>query len=145
MRLDHLQTMKIAFQEICEGEEPWVALGNFLNHWFDYSKERRSDLVSEPIGNAPPNEYCQRWAAYCAASVEHLCHKYSVPCPEWVYDRKYELPSPWYTTPQERVRERLVTTTPEEFRKRNIYSGNRMFLNKWEWREQYQQFLQKQR
>lgn len=135
MRLDKLHTISVAFQEICAGEDPWVALGNFLNYWWDYAKERRYALVADPLPESPP-EY-QRWAAYCAASVEHLCHKYGEPCPQWVYDPKYVLPEPWYYHPKEKVRNWLITTTPDEFKKRNIYSGNRMFLNKYELAEQH--------
>lgn len=29
--VDQLQTMTLTYQEICQGEEPWVALGNFMN------------------------------------------------------------------------------------------------------------------
>ena len=139
MRIDHLQTMNIAFREICEGEQPWVALGNFLNYWWMYAKDRRHDLVADPLPEAPVDEEYQRWAAYCAASVEHLCTKYGVPCPEWVHDPKYVLPTPWYYHLQERVRHWLISTTPDEFRKRNIYSGDRMFRNKYELAEQYRQ------
>lgn len=141
MRLDQLHTIHLAFREIWEGEQPWVALGNFLNYWFAYAKDRRYDLVVEPIPDAPAEEYYQRWAAYCAASVEHLCHKYGVPCPDWVHDPKYVLPTTWYDIPRQellfQVRDWLIATTPEEFSKRNIYSGDRMFLNKWELGEQY--------
>jgi len=38
--IHQLQTMACAYQEICQGEEPWVALGNFMNYWFDYAKDR---------------------------------------------------------------------------------------------------------
>jgi hypothetical protein len=138
MRLDQLHTMQITFREICEGRRPWTALGDFLNYWWVYAKDRRYDLVVDPILEAPADEQYQRWAAYCAASVEHLCNKYNVPCPPWVHDSKYVLPMPWYCRPQERVRQWLVSSTPEEFRKRNIYSGDRMFLNKWELAERYQ-------
>lgn len=141
MRLDQLHTIRLAFREICEGEQPWVALGNFLNYWFAYASDRRYDLVVEPLPDAPAGEKYQRWAAYCAASVEHLCHKYGVLCPDWVYDPKYVLPTPWYDIPRQellfQVRDWLVATTPEEFSKRNIYSGDRMFLNKWELAEQH--------
>jgi hypothetical protein len=133
--------MHLAFQEICEDEAPWVALGNFLNYWFAYAKERRPDLVAEPIQQAQEQEYYQRWAAYCAASVEHLCHLASVPCPQWVHDPNYVLPTPWYDIPRQellfQVRDRLRATTPEAFSKRNIYSGNRMFLTKWDLAEMY--------
>ena len=46
---DHLYTMAATFQDICQGEEPWVALGNFLNEWFDYAKDRRDELVAAPV------------------------------------------------------------------------------------------------
>src|SRR6185312_6961563 len=113
MRTHQIQTMRIAFQEICEGQGPWIALGNFLNYWFEDAKDRRYDLVVEPLQEAPANEEYQRWAAYCAASVEHLCHKYHVSCPLWVHDPKYVLALPWYDIPQKRVRDWLIKSTPE--------------------------------
>lgn len=133
-----VDTISVAFRRICEGQQPWVALGDFLNYWFAYAKDRRSDLVAEPLSAFPEGEYYLRWAAFCAASVEHLCHKYNVSCPAWVDDPKYVLPEPWYYHSQEDQREWLVSTTPEEFKKRNIYSGSSesMFANKWELVEQ---------
>jgi hypothetical protein len=44
-----LQTMTQAYQQICGGEEPWIALGNFRNAWYGYAKDRRAALVSEPL------------------------------------------------------------------------------------------------
>ncbi len=132
-----LRTMSRAFQHICAGEGPWIALGNFLNYWFADAKDHRYDLVSEPLPEGPADDYCQRWAAYCAASVEHLCAKYNEPCPEWVHDPKYVLPIPWYEDHPEHIHDRVIATTPEEFKKRNIYSGDRMFNNKWELAEKY--------
>src|SRR5215468_3210146 len=95
-----LRSMRGAFQNICAGQGPWIALGNFLNDWFVDAKDRRFDLVREPLEDPPAGEYNQRWAAYCAASVEHLCAKYNVPCPSWVHDPKYVLPAPWYERPE---------------------------------------------
>lgn len=135
-----LHTMRGAFQNICAGEGPWIALGNFLNHWFVDAKDHRCDLVSEPLPESPPDECCQRWAAYCAASVEYLCRKYNEPCPSWVHDSKYVLAAPWYYHPEERLREWLISSSPGEFTKRNIYSGDRMFNNKWELAEKYKNY-----
>ena len=134
-------TMQLAFQDICKGEQPWIALGNFLNYWFEYARDRRSELIAEAISEAPQEEYYQRWAAFCAASVEHLCNKYGVPCPEWAYDSKYVLSEPWYCDPMLSRRDRLIATTPEEFRKRNVCSGSsrNMFANKWELAEKYRE------
>lgn len=146
MKRPPLYSMRFAFQKICEGQGLWIALGNFLNAWFEDAKDRRCDLVAEPLEEAPEGEQYQRQAAYCAASIEHLCHKYGVPCPEWVHDPTYVLAEPWYDLPRPellpRLQERLVATTPVEFRKRNIYSGDRMFDNKWELVEQYRERIE---
>ena len=62
---DHLHTMAGAFQEISEGEEPWIALGNFLNDWFDYAKDHRPELVAAPLSlPQDTNQQRRRWAAF---------------------------------------------------------------------------------
>jgi hypothetical protein len=77
---DQLQTMALTYAEICRGETPWVALGNFMNDWFDHAKDRREQLVIEPIALPPQlDRELLRWAAFCAASVEWLCEQYKVP------------------------------------------------------------------
>jgi len=139
--IDHLQTMALTYQEICRGERPWVALGNFMNDWFDYAKDQRAQLVADPISlPEEPTTDTSRWAAFCAASVEWLCGRYEVPCPSWVYNSAYCLREPWFDSPaahKPEVRVRLIQQTPEPFTRRNIYCGNRMFANKYEFVEQY--------
>jgi len=135
---DQLQTMAVAYAEICQGEDPWIALGNFMNDWFDYAKDRRESLVSEPLVQpGASSTYTRRWAAFCAASVEWLCQQYGVPRPTWVHDTAYFLPAPWFYYPQAKLRERLIQQTPEPFKQRNIFCGNRVFLNKYELAEQF--------
>ena len=34
MRPAIMQTMAWAYQQICAGEDPWTALGNFSNAWY---------------------------------------------------------------------------------------------------------------
>ncbi len=139
--IDQLQTMALTYQEICQGEQPWVALGNFMNDWFDYAKDRRAELVAAPISLPETlNHEKFRWAVFCAASVEYLCERYEVPCPSWVHNPAYCLPEPWFDAPMAhklQVREYLVRQTPEPFTRRNIYCGNRMFANKYEFAAQY--------
>ena len=139
--VDHLQTMALAYQEICQGEQPWVALGNFMNDWFAYAVDRREELVASPIMLPPhPTEDQMRWAAFCAASVEYLCGKYGIVCPFWVDASVYLLPTPWFDSPgayKPQVRERLRQQTPEPFTRRNIFCGNRVFANKYELAEQH--------
>jgi hypothetical protein len=138
---DHLHTMAGAFQEISEGKEPWIALGNFLNDWFDYAKDRRPELVAAPLSlPQDANQYQRRWAAFCAASVDYLCARFSVPCPPWVSLPVYTLPEPWFDAPmahKPEVRTYLLQQTPEPFTRRNIYCGDRVFANKYELAEQH--------
>lgn len=132
-----LQTIEVSFKEICEGQDPWLPLGNFMNDFFGNFTDRRFELVKDPIQEpADATPHMHRWAVFCAASVEYLCHKYNIPCPDWVHDPVYTLSDPWFHSPaaayKPHVRERLMQETPEPFTRRNIYCGNRMFLNKYE-------------
>lgn len=133
MYLDLLQTMHLSFQEICQGERPWTALGNFMNDWYEYHKDLRTELVAEPLLLPDPcSTELFQWATFCAASVEWFCSTYHVPCPSWVDDPVYYLSDPWFTRQGEKIRPWLLENTPQEFSKRNIFCGNRMFLNKYE-------------
>ncbi len=42
-----VQTIARAYQQICAGEEPWIALGNFRNAWYGYAKDNRLALVGQ--------------------------------------------------------------------------------------------------
>jgi hypothetical protein len=132
---DPLQTMARAYEEICAGEEPWVALGNFINEWFMYATDRRAELVAEaPVEGPVPTPEEHRWACFIAASVEYLCQQYAIPYPPWVHEHPdcYRLAEPWYDTLylDEEIRAWLEETTPEPFRKRNIYCGERLYVDK---------------
>jgi len=138
MKRDQLQTMRIAFEQICAGEGEWIALGNFMNYWYAYAKDRREELVADPLpAYDEQSVYQHQWAVFCAASVEWFCNKYHVPCPSWVYDPKYTLSKPWFFHLHEPVKSRLLETTPEEFTRRNVYCGDNCYANKWELAEQY--------
>lgn len=148
-KLGQLQTMAIAYKEICEGRRPWTALGNFMNDWFDYAPDKRELLVADPLAlPEKPTPYTHRWAAYIAASVEFLCARYDVPCPEWVYDPLFVLSEPWYDSPgaeRAEIRSQLRKSTPEPFRKRNIYCDNNMYEHKSEAVEKAKRFIAKRK
>jgi hypothetical protein len=131
-----IETMAWAYDEICAGEDSWTALGNFTNAWYGYAKHMRADLVREPLVRPEKEtEYTHRWAAFCAASVDFLCDRYQVPCPDWVHDPYYILETPWWRTKQAHdpsVREDLAKITPTPFARRNIFCTNRLFQNKYE-------------
>lgn len=136
-----IHTMAWAYQRICAGEDPWTALGNFTNAWYDYAKDIRASLVSEPLGKPDPDtEHTRHWGAFCAAAVEFLCDRYRVPCPQWVQEPDYILSTPWYgdniiNLADTAVLQRRITTTPAPFARRNVFCGNRLFQNKYEMNE----------
>ena len=129
-----IQTMRRAYSDICQGEDPWTALGNFTNAWYDYAKGMRPSLVRQPLVSPDyDTAYTKRWAAFCAASVEFLCERYHLPCPQWVHDPRYILPQPWSGSdifPD--ITQQSIKTTPLPFVKRNIFCGNGHFKNKYE-------------
>lgn len=144
--IHHLQTMAWTYQEIYQGEQPWVALGNFMNDWFDYARDQRAELVSTPLSLPEhPTEEQHRWAVFCAASVDYLCERAQLPCPSWVHDPLYApLAEPWFDAPMAHkpsVQAFLRESTPEPFAQRNIYCGNRVFANKYELAERYHELL----
>lgn len=132
-----LQTIQMTYKEITQGVRPWNALGDFMNYFFGCASDRREELVKDPIQEpADTTPEMHQWAVFCAASVEYLSDRYDIPCPEWVYDPTYQaLPNPWYEAlggDKPRVQARLRQETPEPFSKRNIFCGNRVFANKYE-------------
>lgn len=141
-----IQTMAITYDAICQGERPWTALGDFLNEWWDYSKTSRNQLISEAITvPATPTQEQIQWAAFCAATVEWLCQQDHMPCPAWVHQMEINLSEPWFLAfhpDHPEVQERLKQQTPEPFRRRNIYGGNRLFANKYAWAKSNQAVLE---
>ncbi len=141
-----LQTMALTYAEICRGASPWVPLGNFMMDFFRNFPEQRAELVVDPIEEPTPLTTgleadedhvteLHKWAVFCAASVEYLCDLYDVDCPDWVHNPLYDvLPEPWYFAPmalkKPNVRARIEQQTPAAFARRNIYCGDRVFVDK---------------
>jgi hypothetical protein len=132
------QTIKQAYQDIKEGGDPWIAIGDFSHDWYgNYTApEQRSTLVAEPLEleeDVAPE--VRAWAAFCAASVEYLCAQAGLPVPAWALDPQYILSEPFYTSPlayKPRVRERLEHEAPEPFKRRNVFCSERVYANKYE-------------
>jgi hypothetical protein len=131
-----LQTFARSFAEIRAGESPWIALGKMMHQFFGAYKAFRAELVRDPI--EVPSEISAdlfRWAVFCAASVEYLCHTYDLECPAWAMEERYRLSEPWYyhlAADLEEVQQELRETTPEEFARRNVYCGANPYRNKYE-------------
>ncbi|HZS77570.1 MAG TPA: hypothetical protein VFA41_13235 [Ktedonobacteraceae bacterium] len=122
----HRFSVAEAFERIQQGENPWVAFGDFLDDWHRSQPEDRSALVQQAPGEARTEDE-QRWAALFAATVEMLCTKEQLPIPGWVTSPRYYLQEPWYPEARTANLRRLQEeTTPETFKRHNVFSGDRI-------------------
>lgn len=112
-----------SFQRLQQGEDPWVALGDFLDDWCRSRPADRFELVAEPLAAAVSLEQ-QHWAALFAAAVEQLCTQEEFPLPAWVNAPSYVLPEPWYPEAStENLRRLQAAATPEIFKQHNVFGG----------------------
>jgi hypothetical protein len=129
-------TFKKAFEQICQGERPWLPLGNMMHQWYGQYQHWREEIVCEPIEISPDaTEEQLRWAAWCAASVEYLCNQAGLQTPGWALQDRWTLVMPWYYDDEvetDEEREELRAETPPEFARRNIFCGARPYRNKYE-------------
>jgi hypothetical protein len=118
-----LTTASQSYEHVRRGEDPWIALGNFLDDWRSATPDQRSLLVADPIrtNSRDPN---RRWAALFAASVDWLCwtSEPRVERPAWLADDVYVLPAPWYVTDSRALRAWQLAQSPTPFRMRRIYT-----------------------
>ena len=132
MRTD-IQTLAQAYKELCEGETFRVAIGNFMNAFFLYATHERQELLNDSI-QVPehPTQEQRHWAAFCAGAAEYLAKRYRLQCPAWAFDPLYRLLEPWYTVTNfdsPAMRASLEESTPEPFRRRNVFCSDRIFTN----------------
>jgi hypothetical protein len=138
------QTIQQVYRDIQNGEDPWVAIGDFSHDWFGNYVDQRKDLVAEPLELLPLESVTleqqrplRQWAAFCAASVEYLCLQAGMPVPAWVNDTQYSLTEEeaFYTSPlayKQRVRDRLRLEAPGPFKQRNVFCSQRVYANKYQ-------------
>ena len=126
-----IHTIADTAKSIYQGEDPWFALSSFLHDWWNHTEDIRRNLIAEaPAPATTPEE--RRWAAFCAATVEELCARTSLACPVWTNQPDYFLEQPWFYYSQPSQRDWLLSTTPEPFKRRNIFVGGSVLDNKYE-------------
>jgi hypothetical protein len=121
-------TVANTFEQIRGGINPWVAIGDFLDDWRRSAPLVQQELVATPITAVSRDSPFHCWAVFCAAMVEQLCLEARLAVPEWVSRSEYVLAEPWYLYRGKRPEWRAwqEATSPEPFRKRHIYGGDRI-------------------
>src|SRR5579875_3545920 len=128
-----LQTLAQTYREPCEGEAFRMAVGSFMNAFFLYAIRERQALLDEPLQVPASATLTQRqWAAFCAGAADYLAKRYRLRCPTWATDPTLILPEPWYLPPADtnaELRSAFQASTPEPFRRRNVWCRDRVFAN----------------
>ena len=124
-------TIAETFELICSNENPWMAIGNFLNDWWYYTADQRVKLIETPLP-LKATKKAHQWAAFCAAMIETLCERCDVPYPNWITQEHLVLPGPWFYDKDKESRARLLAIAPTPFKKRNVYVSNRVLSGKWD-------------
>jgi hypothetical protein len=118
------QTAAATLQRVADGDDPWLAVGQFLDDWRREEATDRLRLVADDPPEVAGDEL--RWAALLAAAVDFLCAQDGVRAPDWVRRPVYRLAVPWFLYPGWRLRAWQLATTPVSFRMRNIFGGDRI-------------------
>ena len=118
-----LSTARQSFLRIRRGEDPWVALGDFLDDWRRATSDQRALLVAESIPTTRKDPE-RRWAALFASVVDLLSYRADSKraAPDWVADDVYVLPVPWFVIDSPSLREWQLAESPAPFRMRRIYT-----------------------
>lgn len=115
-----------AFARVLSGDNPRLALGDFLDDWRRTPARRRAALVTEPIGDPGQDQERLRWAAFFAAAVDQLCATSGITPPPWISRSEYRLQEPWFLVAGWPLRAWQLVTTPVPFRMRNIFGGDNL-------------------
>jgi hypothetical protein len=122
----HRYTASESFDRLLQGENPWVAFGDFLDDWRRSRPEDRFSLVEQPLKEVSHPEQ-QRWAALFAAAIEQLCIQERLTPPAWALTPRYYLSEPWYLgIKTENLRRLYEQTTPEVFKRHNVIGGEKL-------------------
>lgn len=122
----HRYSAAESFERLVQGENPWVALGDFLDDWKRSTPSDRFELVEQPLASVVTEEHL-RWATLFAAAIEQLCAEGQITVPSWVLIPQYYLPVPWYLgVKTENLRRFHEQTTPPIFKRRNVIGGEQL-------------------
>lgn len=104
-------------------ESFWYYFGDFLDYFYNIDtsfEDRVRAITAEPLFD----RVSDKDKAFIAASVHKLAIDYSLPRPEWIFDKQYFLKEPYFSNNAKgELRLVLLAESPLPFRIRNIYTS----------------------
>lgn len=118
-----LSTVTQSFERVRRGEDPWLALGDFIDDWRRAEHDQRALLIADPVRTTARSPQ-RRWAALFASVVDWLCWvaEPRVDPPVWLTDMVYVLPEPWFVVEGTALRAWQLVESPAPFRMRRIFT-----------------------
>jgi hypothetical protein len=114
-----VRTLKQLAEQVRDGSPLEIELGDFLDAF--YRRPTTEAVCDEPalLSEAYPHGLIIN--AFLAATAEHLCRRFSLPIPNWVFKRCRYLEQPYFALKAPSFRATLLLESPVEFRSRNLF------------------------
>ncbi len=119
-----LGTLVHEFGRVAGGEDPWLALGDFLDDWRRAEDDQRELMIATQIElGSSVEEQVRRWAALFVGIADWLCwqNEPQLAPPDWLYDDSFRLADPWFVEPGERMQIWQLVHSPTPLRMRNVF------------------------
>jgi len=119
MKVPRLTVVDVVAQSGNEDEN--LLFGQFLDDFY-HASNKVALIKDEPTYD----ESKKLLLCDMAATVHKLANDYSLPVPEWVFDKKYIFDGIYYAfnTKNPEFQKHLEETTPEEYKQRNLFVGD---------------------
>ena len=114
-----MSSLKDVAERVHAGSALEVELGNFLDAF--YRTPGESCVAERPEILKRGHSHGEITDALLAAVAEHLCRRFSLPIPAWVYEPSRYLERPYFALPAIAFRATLLLESPSEFRSRNLF------------------------
>lgn len=98
-------------------QEFWPALREFLDEFYLHPARRAAAIAAAPAALDDPVQH-----ALLGAVGEHLARRWGLAIPDWTDDPTRFLKRPYFTSPIEDWKARLIVESPIAFRRRMIFT-----------------------
>jgi len=114
-----MRTLLELTKKVRAGRPLEVELGDFLDAFYRAPAVCRVD--EEPAALVGAHPQGAMLDAFLAAVAEHLCRRFGLPIPSWVFNPERYLERPFFALAASAFRATLLLESPMDFRSRNLF------------------------
>ncbi|ADY56948.1 hypothetical protein Sgly_2674 [Syntrophobotulus glycolicus DSM 8271] len=113
------ETIDQVFNEIHQGKDFYIVLGNFLDEFYRQDSENQQKMIEEEPSNYDLPVYQK---AFMAAAVHKLANDYNLNVPSWVFKKDYYSSEPYFDcNAKGNLKLLFMYISPAEFKHRNLF------------------------